>query len=180
MKSKTLLCPTSKSVAVPRESAALSHKMSDRALKKRHYGRAFTLVELLVVIATIAILAGMLLPALSRAKAASQSAVCQSNLKQLVLGWILYAEENDDRLAGSISVNLVNQRGSWVLGNTKQDRTPSNIMAGVMFRYASAVGAYRCPADRSTVNGQKGQFRTRSYTLNGWMNSSQHLAGRFP
>jgi len=154
--------------------------MSDRALKKRHYGRAFTLVELLVVIATIAILAGMLLPALSRAKAASQSAVCQSNLKQLVLGWILYAEENDDRLAGSISVNLVNQRGSWVLGNTKQDRTPSNIMAGVMFRYASAVGAYRCPADRSTVNGQKGQFRTRSYTLNGWMNSSQHLAGRFP
>jgi len=133
----------------------------------------------LVVIAIIAILAGLLLPALSRAKAKSQSAVCQNNLKQLILGWRLYADEHDDRLAGSISVRIVNgpdfvnQPGSWVLGNAKQDRTASNIMAGVMFNYAPAVGAYRCPADRSTVNGDKGSLRTRSYTLNAWMNSSQ-------
>jgi prepilin-type N-terminal cleavage/methylation domain-containing protein len=50
--------------------------------------KAFTLIELLVV---IAILAGLLLPALSRAKAMSQSGVCQSNLKQMTLGWTLYA-----------------------------------------------------------------------------------------
>jgi prepilin-type processing-associated H-X9-DG protein len=43
-----------------------------------------------------------------------------------------------------------------------------------MFRYAPAVGAYRCPADRSTVDGQKSLWRTRSYTLSGWMNSSSH------
>jgi len=133
---------------------------------------AFTLIELLVGIAIIAILASLLLPALSRAKAKGQSAMCQCNLKQLVLGWILYADENEDRLAGSISVRRVNRPGSWVLGNARQDRTASNVMAGVMFRYASAAGAYRCPADRSTVTREKGLLRARSYTLSGWMNSS--------
>ena len=89
---------------------------------RRRSRRAFTLIELLVVIAIIAILAGLLLPALSRAKATSQSAVYQGNLKQLLLGWRMYADDNDDRLAGSISVGIVNgpdfvnQPGSWVLG----------------------------------------------------------------
>ncbi len=151
------------------------HVGGGAARDKRNARNAFTLIELLVVIAIIAILAGLLLPSLSRAKAKGQSAVCQSNLKQLMLGWTMYAHDNDDRLAGSIAVRLVNQPGSWVLGNTKQDRTASNIMAGVMFRYAPAVGAYRCPADRSSVTGEPGLLHTRSYTLNGWMNSSEDL-----
>jgi prepilin-type N-terminal cleavage/methylation domain-containing protein/prepilin-type processing-associated H-X9-DG protein len=56
---------------------------------------AFSLVELLVVIAVVAILAGMLMPAISMVRQTAQGARCQSNLRQLVLGAIAYSGEND-------------------------------------------------------------------------------------
>ena len=58
--------------------------------------RRFTLIELLIVIAIIAILAGMLLPALNQARARGQSAKCISNLKQVALGMTMYVGENED------------------------------------------------------------------------------------
>jgi len=60
--------------------------------------KAFTLIELLVVIAIIAILMAILMPALNRVKEQGKRAVCLSNLKQLTLTWIMYADENDDKL----------------------------------------------------------------------------------
>lgn len=137
---------------------------------------AFTLIELLVVLAIIGLLASLLLPALVKAKIKGQSIVCVNNLRGLTQAWLMYAHDHDDALAPNharktqAGFDFANAEGSWVLGNAVLDATTSNIQAGVLFQYASAVGVYRCPSDKSTVRDQPEIRRARSYAMEHWLN----------
>jgi len=136
---------------------------------------AFTLVELLVVMAIIAILAGLLLPALARAKTKGQGIMCVNNLKQLQICWLMYPDDNGGLLppqnpgSDNLTSELIGLEGSWVLGSIRIELTSSNLEHGVLFPYNRSIAIYHCPADKSTMPGNKSLLRTRSYSLDWYL-----------
>jgi prepilin-type N-terminal cleavage/methylation domain-containing protein len=120
--------------------------------------RGFTLIELLVVIAIIAVLLAILMPALKRVKEQGKRAVCLNNLKQLSLAWILYADENDDKLVnGAIGYSNSNQTWgdhrnelAWVdeYSNTDTVVQIRGIKNGALWPYLEDVDVYKCPTGR--------------------------------
>src|SRR6267378_2137755 len=124
--------------------------------------KAFTLIELLVFIAIIAILAAMLLPALSRAKCRAQGISCLNNTKQLMIGWTLYCSDNGDKFfaGGPVAGGL-----SW---DAKPDTTNTlKLMDPTTPRgnYVESYLVWKCPADNYKSAANPGP-RVRSLSMN--------------
>jgi prepilin-type N-terminal cleavage/methylation domain-containing protein len=119
-------------------------------------GNAFTLTELLLVIAIIASLATLLMPALATAKSKGKQTACLNNLRQLVLSFQMYSADNDGKLAQN---NPLAEPGGncWVLGDMKVAADATNtaiIRQGKLFPYANQVALYRCPTDPSRASAE--------------------------
>jgi len=145
--------------------------------------RAFTLIELLVVVAIIAILAALLLPVLSKSKDQARAIGCVNNIRQLSLGWHLYAEENADTLVNNHGItetltrkeNWANNVEDWLTseGNTNL----ATLTGGKLAPYvAQSTAIFKCPSDRSVA--QNGP-RIRSYSMNSLVGDPGELTNKF-
>lgn len=142
--------------------------------------RGFTLLELLVVVAILALVSSMLLPSIVRSKSRAQAIFCLHNLHQVQLAWSMYADDNHDWLPGVIGGSYPGS-DRWVSGwldfSSSSDNTNTLYLTDISYSqlapYIAEAGpaVYRCPSDRSevTIHGRT-HPRVRSLSMNCWMN----------
>jgi len=116
--------------------------------------QGFTLIELLVVIAIISILAGLVLPALSRAKEMGRRAVCLNNLRQIYLAFDMYATDHEERYPVAADVPSL---------HLNDDPRICDVLAP----YAKSPGVFRCLSDREGYYEREGSSYEYNVSLGG-------------
>ena len=122
--------------------------------------RGFTLIELLVVIAIIAILAAILFPVFARARENARKTTCLSNLKQIGMSLLMYAQDFDEALPAAYQWQVEGQ--TWPLMSWRQGIHP----------YMKNAQAHACPSDGQTgadASGGMVSIPKVSYGANPWL-----------
>ncbi len=138
----------------------------------RKTGRGFTLIELLVVISIVALLLGMLLPALGRARESAKTVRCLSNVRQIGIAWTMYAGDFSDRAAPYSLATGTEQTYWW--GREDEDQNRIDHEKGVLSPYlASSLhdgSIYECPTQPAGSYDTQSQFDqvTSTYGYNGY------------
>ena len=132
------------------------------------------------MIATITILAALLLPIVGKAKIKAQQTACLSNLRQLGLAWVLYHGDNNGRLVESYPLNNPN---AWVLGDMRKPSEAGNadlIRQGKLFPYSRNASIYHCPADKGVQIDWQTVPTVRSFSMNCFMGERDPALGPIP
>ena len=134
---------------------------------RRHcFETAFTLVELLVVIAIIALLVSILIPSLQTAREATRKIICRSNVRELLMGVRLYAQDHNDTIfpvnANADDTNVPAIGGAWA---RLEGEEPDTVRPGLLFQYVSNIDEVaECPSNWRTRSdyggGEPGMFGT--------------------